>query len=45
VRINVAALGDRTRGARLAEDARRHVERARDLARRTADAVESALGD
>jgi len=44
VRINVAALGDRSRGARLVDDARRLVERARELARRTAEVVERALG-
>ena len=44
VRINVAALGDRSRGQQLADDARRLVERTRDLARRTADVVERTLG-
>ena len=44
VRINVAALGDRSLGARVAEDSRRIVERTRELARRTADVVERALG-
>jgi glutamate formiminotransferase/formiminotetrahydrofolate cyclodeaminase len=44
VRINVAALGDRSLGTRLEDDARRLVERVRELARRTADAVDLALG-
>jgi glutamate formiminotransferase/formiminotetrahydrofolate cyclodeaminase len=44
VRINVAALGDRSRGQRLAEDARRLVERTRELARRAAEVVERTLG-
>jgi glutamate formiminotransferase/formiminotetrahydrofolate cyclodeaminase len=44
VRINVAALGDRSLGARAAEDSRRLVDRTREIARRTADAVERALG-
>ena len=44
VRINVAALGDPARGAALADDARRLVERTRELARRTADVVERTLG-
>jgi glutamate formiminotransferase/formiminotetrahydrofolate cyclodeaminase len=44
VRINVGALGDRSRGTRLADQSRRLVERTRELARRTADAVERALG-
>src|SRR5215204_346010 len=44
VRINVAGLGDRSRGNGLADDARRQVERARSLARRTADVVDSVLG-
>ena len=44
VRINVAALGDRSLGARAAEDSRRLVDRTREVARRTADAVERALG-
>ncbi|PYP77646.1 MAG: glutamate formimidoyltransferase [Gemmatimonadetes bacterium] len=43
VRINVVALSDRSRGARLADDARRLVERVRELARRTAQVVESRL--
>ena len=43
VRINVAALGDRSLGARLLDDVRGLLERARDLARRTAEAVERAL--
>ena len=43
VRINVASLSDRARGARLAEEARRLVERTRELSRKTADAVERAL--
>jgi len=44
VRINVAALDDKSRGASLSEESRRLVERTRDLARRTADAVEHTLG-
>ena len=44
VRINVAALSDRTLGARLAEESARFVARARELARRTAEVVERALG-
>jgi glutamate formiminotransferase/formiminotetrahydrofolate cyclodeaminase len=44
VRINVAALGDRSRGQHLADDARRLVERSRELARLTADVVERTLG-
>jgi glutamate formiminotransferase/formiminotetrahydrofolate cyclodeaminase len=44
VRINVAALGDRSLGARVAEESRRLVERTRELAGRTAEVVERALG-
>jgi glutamate formiminotransferase / formiminotetrahydrofolate cyclodeaminase len=44
VRINVGSLSDRSLGAQLADDARRFVERTRELARRTADAVERTLG-
>jgi glutamate formiminotransferase/formiminotetrahydrofolate cyclodeaminase len=43
VRINVGALSDRSLGARLAEDAQRLVVRTRELARRTAEAVERVL--
>jgi glutamate formiminotransferase / formiminotetrahydrofolate cyclodeaminase len=43
VRINVAALGDRSRGAGLADEARLLVERTRELARRARDAVEGKL--
>jgi formiminotetrahydrofolate cyclodeaminase len=44
VRINVASLGDRSRGERLAAECRELVERTRELARRTAAIVERALG-
>lgn len=44
VRINVGSLSDRSLGAQLADDARRLVERTRELARRTSDAVERTLG-
>jgi glutamate formiminotransferase / formiminotetrahydrofolate cyclodeaminase len=43
VRINVSALSDRSAGQQLAEESRRLVERAREVARQTADAVERAL--
>jgi glutamate formiminotransferase/formiminotetrahydrofolate cyclodeaminase len=44
VRINVAALGERSLGAQVAEESRRLVQRTRELARRTAAVVEQALG-
>jgi formiminotetrahydrofolate cyclodeaminase len=44
VRINVASLGDKARGERLAIECRELVERTRDLARRTAAIVERSLG-
>jgi glutamate formiminotransferase/formiminotetrahydrofolate cyclodeaminase len=44
VRINVSALANRASGQRLLEDSRRIVERARELARRTADVVDRTLG-
>jgi formiminotetrahydrofolate cyclodeaminase len=44
VRINVAALDDRSRGTRLVDQSRRLVERTRELPRRTADVVERVLG-
>ena len=44
VRINVGALGDRSLGVRLAEDVGEIVERTRELARRTGEVVERALG-
>jgi glutamate formiminotransferase/formiminotetrahydrofolate cyclodeaminase len=43
VRINVASLGDRTRGERIAAECREIVDRTRDLARRTAAIVERAI--
>jgi formiminotetrahydrofolate cyclodeaminase len=43
VRINVSALSDRSAGQQLAEESRRLAERAREVARQTADAVERAL--
>jgi glutamate formiminotransferase / formiminotetrahydrofolate cyclodeaminase len=44
VRINVLALSDRSLGARLSNDARQLVEKTHEFARKTADAVERALG-
>ena len=44
VRINVAALGDRSLGAQLADDARQLVTKTREFAGKTADSVERALG-
>jgi len=44
VRINVAALGDRSRGASLADEARRLVERTREVARRASEIVERNIG-
>ena len=44
VRINVSALSDRSAGQQLAEKSRRLVERAREIARRTAGVVEGKLG-
>ena len=44
VRINVSGLGDPSRGAQLIVDVGRIVESARDLARRTVEVVERALG-
>ena len=43
VRINVAALGDKSRGAALAEEATRCVGRAKDASRKAQDAVELHL--
>jgi glutamate formiminotransferase/formiminotetrahydrofolate cyclodeaminase len=43
VRINVAALDDRSRGERLADHSRRIVERTRDLTRRASEIVEQRL--
>ena len=44
VRINVVSLADRTRGEPLAAEAGELVARTRELARRTTDIVERALG-
>jgi glutamate formiminotransferase/formiminotetrahydrofolate cyclodeaminase len=44
VRINVVALSDRTLGAAFVDEAQRHVARARELAARTGEVVERALG-
>jgi glutamate formiminotransferase / formiminotetrahydrofolate cyclodeaminase len=44
VRINVAALSDRQRGAPLAVEAKELVARTRELARKTAEIVERGLG-
>ena len=44
VRINVASLSDKARGAALADDSKALVARTRDLARRTGEIVERALG-
>jgi glutamate formiminotransferase/formiminotetrahydrofolate cyclodeaminase len=44
VRINVAALGDKSRGAALAEDSKQIVARTRELARKTIEIVEQAIG-
>jgi glutamate formiminotransferase/formiminotetrahydrofolate cyclodeaminase len=43
VRINVGALSDKSRGQALAEQAKRLVQRTRDLARKTTEIVEKAL--
>ncbi len=43
VRINVGSLSDRSLGAQLADDARRFVERTRELTRRASEIVEERL--
>jgi glutamate formiminotransferase/formiminotetrahydrofolate cyclodeaminase len=43
VRINVGSLSDRSLGAQLADDARRFVERTRELTRRAREIVEERL--
>jgi formiminotetrahydrofolate cyclodeaminase len=43
VRINVSALSKRASGQRLLEESRHIVPRTRELARRTAEAVERVL--
>ncbi len=43
VRINVASLGDRTRGAELVAEASQLVGKVRELTRRTTDVVERAI--
>ena len=45
VRINVGSLGDKTRGAGLAAEAKTLVARTRELAGRTSDVVEKTLSD
>jgi len=44
VRINVGSLSDKSRGAALSKQASDHVQRTRELARRTAAIVEKSLG-
>src|SRR6185369_14812417 len=44
VRINVAALGDKSRGAALAEEVKTVVARTKELARKTTELVEKSLG-
>jgi glutamate formiminotransferase/formiminotetrahydrofolate cyclodeaminase len=44
VRINVGSLGDKSRGAGLADEVKQLVTRTRELARRTTEIVEQALG-